>query len=454
MEASPDVIVAVATAPVPSGIGVLRLSGKGLDTLCQALSHRPLPPPRTTVVRSFYDQSGGLIDQGILIYFAAPASFTGEEVLELQTHGSPVVLHELQVHAQACGARLAEPGEFTLRAFLNSRLDLTQAEAVSDLIQAESRQAARSAARALKGEFTDAIHRMIDQLVDQRVFLESHFDFSDEDVPVYQHQGFIGALQSMVHQLEGMLRGVQRGLLLRRGKRVVLIGVPNVGKSSLLNRLTEEDHALVTPVPGTTRDIIRGYWVLDGIPLHLIDTAGIRATDDLVEQAGIQRTWAEAVQADIAMVVADIRQGMTQADREILEKLPDSINKILILNKLDLLPDDDSAEIAVRSVHPPGLQYFSVSAHTGVGIPLLKQGIMALLQLPEVDDVFMVSERHMALLHRAKESLGSALNQKGSEELLAEDLQAAHMALQKIVGREYASDDLLGDIFSRFCIGK
>lgn len=453
MEASPDVIVAIATAPVPSGIGVLRLSGHGLADFCQKLTHRSLPLPRLASLRYFYDCAGLAIDQGLLIYFSAPASFTGEEVIEFQTHGSPVVLHELQAHCLACGARLAEPGEFTLRAYLNNRLDLMQVEAVSDLIHAESRQAAISATRSLNGEFRLVVHEMINLLVDHRVFLESHFDFSDEDVPDYHHSSFVSSIQSMISRLEALMMGVQRGLLLRTGKKVVLIGVPNVGKSSLLNYLTEEDHALVTPIPGTTRDVIKGYWVLEGIPLHLVDTAGIRSTDDLVELAGIERTWKEASQADIALVVVDAAQGITADDRAILEKLPRDICKVLIINKIDLFLNFDP-DMPNWFVDEVGISaFFCVSARTGKGISELKRGIMKSLKVPDADDVFMVSERYLALLTRARDALSASLSGE-ADEMVAEDLQVAQRALQRVVGREYASDDLLGDIFSRFCIGK
>lgn len=455
MEPSPDAIVAIATAPLPSGIGIVRVSGQKLGALCQALTGNPRPAPRQATLRSFFDVSGQVIDQGLLLYFPAPASFTGEEVLEFQAHGSPVVLHELQAHALACGARLAQPGEFTLRAYLNHRLDLNQAEAVADLIHAESGQAAASAARALNGVFSREIEDILGLILHHRIFLESHFDFSDEDIPAYQQATFRDALVSLAERLARLMGGVKRGLLLRQGKKVVLVGVPNVGKSSLLNRLTEEDHALVTPIPGTTRDIIKGYLVIQGVPVHLIDTAGIRDTVDSVEQAGIQRTWQAALSADLVLIVADIRTGLTEDDRIILEKFPKSLCKLLIFNKIDAINQND-VKIDETSFSAFGAHLVKVSAHTGEGIEALKQGIIEALQMGRATDssAFMVGERHWDSLRRAHEAMISALNNNTLEEFLAEDLHGAQQSLLEITGREYASDDLLGEIFSKFCIGK
>ncbi len=450
-----DTIVAIATAPFPSGIGVLRVSGMHLDALCRRLTGQSLPEPRKAALRRFFDTSGSQIDEGLLLFFPAPNSFTGEEVLEFQTHGSPVVLHELQEHCLLSGARLAQPGEFTLRAYLNRRMDLNQAEAVASLIHAASRQAAASAAKALVGHYSEAVDALVSSLIEQRIYLESHFDFSDEeDVPVYRHQRFREALEGLAGRLDDLTGRVGRGLLMQQGKKAVLIGVPNVGKSSLLNAITEEDHALVTPIPGTTRDVIRGYLVLDGIPVHLIDTAGIRDTTDPVEMAGIARTWQEAMSADLVLVVVDVRHGLTEEDGDILKNIPAHVKKLLIFNKIDVVCGDLESEIQ-RERNPDSTGSLWVSARTGQGLDELKRCIRLALQFEDghSEEAFMVSERHLAALRLAREHILSAMKMD-VEEFVAEDLKLAQLALLKISGKDYAADDLLGDIFAKFCIGK
>ncbi|NDU87963.1 MAG: tRNA uridine-5-carboxymethylaminomethyl(34) synthesis GTPase MnmE [Ferrovum sp.] len=458
MELSPDTIVALATAPSPAGVGVLRLSGSNLADFSLALTGKPLPRPRFASLRPFYDSQGLMIDAGLLLYFSSPHSYTGEDVLEIHAHGSIAVLHALQEHCIVCGARLANPGEFTLRAYLNHKIDLNQAEAVADLIAAESLSAAHSAANTLAGVFSKEVHGIIDDLINIRVYLESHFDFSDEEDIAEHGQDeqriFKDNIRQVISRVDQLLENSAHGMLLRQGKTIVLIGSPNVGKSSLLNALTEEDHALVTPIPGTTRDLIRGHLVIQGIPLHLIDTAGIRETIDPVEIAGIDKTWQAIQSADIALIVLDIRFGLTVEDENLVNKLPHNLRQVFVLNKRDLLVPDDLSSTCEGIMFTTS---HAVSAKTGEGLAELKGalldwvgGDLAAQEAP----LILARERHIFGLKEARAHLMQALEVSSVNEFAAEDLRLAQNSLSSVGGTDFVADDLLGEIFSRFCIGK
>ena len=455
MESSPDIIVAQATAPIPSGIGVLRVSGRSMEALVRSLTGKGYPVARQASLRSFYNRAGDVIDHGLILYFPAPHSFTGEDVIELHAHGSPVVLQELQVHCLQWGARLANPGEFTLRAYLNNKIDLNQAEAVADLIHAESSQAARSAAMALSGRFSEVIHSMISDLTMLRVRLESDFDFTDEELPVFHEISFRSSLNHLLERLTRLVENSRQGALLREGKQIVLIGSPNVGKSSLLNALTEEDHALVTPIAGTTRDLIRGHMVLQGIPIHLVDTAGIRETEDLVELAGIERTWLAANKSDLALVVVDVRKGLTEDDRSLIGRLLPDQPKLVVANKIDLLSLECDAVSELRHSLAGVLPVVPVSAQTRGGLDVLKQEMLSGMDIGRSSEapLLLARERHIGILVQAMGHLQEALKTLESE-FVAEELRQTQLKLAQISGKEFAADDLLGEIFSRFCIGK
>ena len=455
MESSPDIIVAQATAPIPSGIGVLRVSGRSMEALVRSLTGKGYPVARQASLRSFYNRSGEVIDQGLILYFPAPHSYTGEDVIELHAHGSPVVLQELQVHCLRWGARLANPGEFTLRAYLNNKIDLNQAEAVADLIHAESSQAARSAAMALSGKFSEVIHSLISDLTTLRVRLESDFDFTDEELPVFHEISFRSSLNHLLERLTRLVENSRQGELLREGKQIVLIGSPNVGKSSLLNALTEEDHALVTPIAGTTRDLIRGHMVLQGIPIHLVDTAGIRETEDLVELAGIERTWLAANKSDLALVVVDVRKGLTEDDRSLIGRLLPDQPKLVVANKIDLLSPECDAVSELRHSLAGVLPVVPVSAQTRGGLDVLKQEMLSGMDIGRSSEapLLLARERHIGILVQAMGHLQEALKTLESE-FVAEELRQTQLKLAQISGKEFAADDLLGEIFSRFCIGK
>ncbi|WP_297449565.1 tRNA uridine-5-carboxymethylaminomethyl(34) synthesis GTPase MnmE [Ferrovum sp.] len=455
MESSPDIIVAQATAPIPSGIGVLRVSGRSMEALVRSLTGKGYPVARQASLRSFYNRAGDLIDHGLILYFPAPHSFTGEDVIELHAHGSPVVLQELQVHCLQWGARLANPGEFTLRAYLNNKIDLNQAEAVADLIHAESSQAARSAAMALSGRFSEVIHSMISDLTMLRVRLESDFDFTDEELPVFHEISFRSSLNHLLERLTRLVENSRQGALLREGKQIVLIGSPNVGKSSLLNALTEEDHALVTPIAGTTRDLIRGHMVLQGIPIHLVDTAGIRETGDLVELAGIDRTWLAANKSDLALVVVDVRNGLTEDDRSLIGRLLPDQPKLIVANKIDLLSPECDAVSELKHSLAGVLPVIPVSAQTRDGLDVLKQEMLSGMGIGRTSEapLLLARERHIGILVQAMGHLQEALRTLESE-FVAEELRQTQLKLAQISGKEFAADDLLGEIFSRFCIGK
>ncbi len=442
-----DTIAAVATAPGRGGIGVVRISGKSVASLAQSLLGKT-PTPRVATLSYFLDESQQPIDQGIVIFFPGPNSFTGEDVLELQGHGGPAVLQLLLQRCLSLGARLAEPGEFTRRAFINDKIDLAQAESVVDLIDAASAEAVRSAMRSLQGEFSRVINGLVDGLINLRMLVEATLDFPEEEIDFLEAAGAAKKLADLLQQLDYVLLTAKQGCLLREGIQVVLIGQPNVGKSSLLNKLTGEDVAIVTPVAGTTRDAIRQTIQIEGIPLHIIDTAGLRDTTDEVEIIGINRTWQAIAAANLALLVIDSAKGITGADALTLAKLPPGLDVIKVFNKIDL------QHMAPRIETSSAGTDIYLSAKSGDGISLLREHLLREAGWqPSGEGIFMARERHLRALLAARDSMLGANANWQHLELLAEDLRLAQNTLNTITG-EFGSDDLLGEIFSRFCIGK
>lgn len=396
----------------------------------------------------FCAADGSAIDRGIQLYFPAPHSFTGEDVLELQGHGSPVVLQALLERCRELGARLAEPGEFIRRAFLNDKLDLAQAEAVADLIDASTAQAARSALRSLSGEFSGQVHALVDQLIELRMLVEATLDFPEEEIDPLRDTDMVPRLDRLRSNLGALRARARQGSLLRTGLTVVLAGLPNVGKSSLLNRLAGEERAIVTEVAGTTRDALRETIQIEGIPLHIIDTAGLRDAAEEVERLGIERSWREIAKADIVLQIVDARGGVTPADHGIATQLPAGIERIVIENKCDLARQPAGRYEAQGQVH------LRLSAMTGAGISLLHDELLRVAGwVGHGEDVVLARERHLAALSEAGARLDVAADSTRQLEFVAEELRLAQAALASITG-EFSADDLLGTIFSRFCIGK
>ena len=443
-------IAAIATAPGRGGVGVIRVSGSNLLPFSLALSGKT-PPPRYATLADFKDADGVTVDSGIMLFFPAPHSFTGEDVLELQGHGGPVVMNLLLARCLDLGATLAEPGEFSRRAFLNGKIDLTQAEAVADLIDAATASAARSAVRSLQGEFSRAIHGLTDELINLRMLVEATLDFPDEDIDFLKAADAFGRLAQLQQKLGEIFERASQGKLLQSGLHVVLAGQPNVGKSSLLNRLAGDDLAIVTPIAGTTRDALRSTIQIEGIPLHIIDTAGLRETDDEVEKIGIERSWKEIERSDVVLLLVDARQGVSAADQAILARLPAGLKQITVHNKIDLA--GASAEIHGDE----NGSAISLSARSGEGIELLRQELLKIAGWHQTEDVFIARERHLRALAAAQGQIDAARRVVESSqpalELFAEELRLAQQSLGEITG-EFTADDLLGVIFSRFCIGK
>lgn len=455
-----DPIAAIATAPGRGGIGVIRISGPSLLPLAAALTTTAgatarQPKPRLAMLSDFLAGDGTVIDSGLLLYFPAPHSFTGEDVIELQGHGGPVVMQMLLARCLDLGARLAEPGEFSRRAFMNGKLDLAQAEAVADLIDASTTAAARSAVRSLQGEFSRAVHALTEELINLRMLVEATLDFPEEEIDFLEAANAFARLDTLREQLATVFARAGQGKLLQAGLHVVLVGQPNVGKSSLLNRLAGDELAIVTPVAGTTRDALRSSIQIRGIPLHVIDTAGLRETDDAVEKIGIERTWREIERADVALLLLDATSGMTAADTDIIERLPATLKRLTILNKIDLAASAMPATAACQQEE--GQTVIALSAKTGQGIEQLEQALLELAGWQQSEDVFIARERHLRALSLAQEHLEAAENAVRQPmpmlEFFAEELRLAQNALSQITG-EFTPDDLLGVIFSRFCIGK
>ncbi|MBI2785656.1 MAG: tRNA uridine-5-carboxymethylaminomethyl(34) synthesis GTPase MnmE [Legionella longbeachae] len=453
-----DTIVAIATPPGRGGVGILRLSGPKAYSIAICLNGNKTLKPRFATYCSFYSFSANqeknthgaeaLIDQGIMIYFKAPHSFTGEDVVEIQAHGSPVVLDMLSKACVYLGARLARPGEFSERAFLNDKIDLTQAEAIADLIQASSQTAARMALKSLQGEFSTKINQLNERIIYLRLYVEAAIDFPEEEIDFLNDGKVAHMLQEILNELNAIRAQAHQGVILREGLSVVIAGRPNAGKSTLINALAGRDIAIVTEIAGTTRDVMREHILLDDIPLHIIDTAGLRESNDVVEKEGIKRAWQELKQADCVLLVVDVNdleQHQCLAN-EIKSALPQEVPIVTVFNKIDTL--NQSSQIQHHSVY--------LSAKSGEGMDELKQMMKQVVGYQPNEGHFLARRRHLQALDETKNLLDTGqqqLSEHRAGELLAEDLRLAHQNLCEITG-EFSSDDLLGRIFSSFCIGK
>jgi len=449
--AANELIAAIATPAGRGGIGIVRLSGPDLSRVVEGIVGRPLTP-RVATSTDFVGAHGETLDQGLALYFPAPASYTGETVLELHGHGGPAVLAQILRRCLELGARLAQPGEFTKRAFLNGKIDLAQAEGVADLIDAATATAARAAARSLSGAFSAEVRALVEGLTELRMFTEATLDFPDEDIEFMQRSDASGKLAKLRERLDSIAARARQGSLLREGLDVVLIGQPNVGKSSLMNQLAGDDVAIVTPHAGTTRDAIRSSVEIRGIPLHIIDTAGLRESADPVERIGIERTWATIARGDLALIVTDARDPGADADAAIVARLPPSLRRIAVRNKIDL------AGIDPKRAALAGAEEVWLSAKTGAGVELLRDAMLAAAGVHEdMEGTFLARERHLHALRIAGTHLDEAAGHLQASppplELFAEELRGAQQALAAITG-DVSADDLLGVIFSRFCIGK
>ena len=435
----PDTIAAVATPSGRGGIGIVRISGPAVPQVAGVLIGT-LPRPRCVALCTIRDAQGEALDEGIALYFEAPNSYTGEAVLELQGHGGPVVTHAVLRAALDAGARMAEPGEFTRRAFLNGKMDLAQAEAVADLIDAASMEAARSALRSLGGEFSTAIVDLVAQLTELRALTEAMLDFPEEEIDSLHRRDAQARLSRVSAALSEVQAKSRQGSLLRSGVHVVLAGRPNVGKSSLLNRLAGEERAIVTPVPGTTRDALRESIQIEGVPIVIVDTAGLHASRNEVEQLGMERARSEMARADLILVVLDAANPMPPA-----EPLPVAGRRITVVNKIDLVPGAAAGKQG-DAIH--------LSAKTGAGLDALRAALLeAAGWSSRGESVFLARERHLRALELARTHLVAAAAQDAHWEFFAEELRLAQDALGRITGR-VSADDLLEEIFSRFCIGK
>jgi len=445
-----DTIAAIATAPGRGGVGIVRISGSKVAEISQAILGS-LPKPRYAKYGNFLTADKQPIDQGIALYFPNPHSFTGEDVLELQAHGGPIVLQWLLDRVVSLGARLAEPGEFSKQAFLNDKLDLAQAEAIADLIDASSQQAAKSALKSLQGEFSAQVNDLVEKLIRLRIFVEAAIDFPEEEIDFLSDGKVAKQLQDILDQLQQVFNSAQQGVLLREGMSVVILGRPNAGKSSLLNALSGKDSAIVTDIAGTTRDIIKEEIQIDGMPLHILDTAGLRESADKVEQIGIQKAWQAIADADRVLVILQASEKIEDEDQAILDKLPNQIPVTLIRNKIDLIALSPKVEQHQQQTT------IWLSAKHNLGIDLLKDHLKSTMGFSQTEEgVFMARKRHLEALSSALELVQTGqhqLNAFAAGELLAEDLRQAQNALSEITGK-FTSDDLLGRIFTSFCIGK
>ena len=449
-----DTIAAIATAPGKGGVGIVRVSGPKALAIAEKMVAFT-PTPRHAHFCSFYDESRQLLDEGILLSFPGPNSFTGEDVVEFQGHGGPVILDAVLQQCLAYGARMAKPGEFSEQAFLNDKLDLAQAEAIADLIDSASSQAAKNALRSLKGEFSSAVDSLVTQLIELRMYVEAAIDFPEEEVDFLSDGKVAGDLLTIQQTLDNVFRKAQQGSLMREGMHVVIAGRPNAGKSSLLNALAGRDSAIVTDIAGTTRDVLREHIHIDGLPLHIIDTAGLRDSPDAVEQEGIRRAWIEIEQADQILLVVDSSQSRSTRPEDIwpefVHKLPSTAHIIVVQNKCDL--SDIEPGLRAREPHT----VIALSAKEQAGIDALTQHLKQTMGYQDnVEGSFSARRRHLEALEQAQNYLKAGamqLQEHGAGELLAEDLRLAQLALGEITG-SFTPDDLLGKIFSSFCIGK
>lgn len=441
----------MATPPGRGGVGIVRVSGPKAQEIAQHVLGRTLEPRRAEYL-PFKDADNLIIDQGIALFFANPNSFTGEDVLELQGHGGPVVMDMLLNRVIQLGARLAKPGEFSEQAFLNDKLDLAQAEAIADLIDSASQQAARLALRSLQGVFSDQVHQVVEQCIQLRIYVESAIDFPEEEIDFLSEGNVAAQVEELKEQLQQVIDSAYQGQLLREGMTIVIAGQPNAGKSTLLNSLTGKESAIVTDIAGTTRDVLREQILIDGLPVHVIDTAGLRDSNDQVEQIGIQRAWAEIAKADRLLLVVDAAAGITDADQAIIDQLPEPRPPMTVIrNKIDL--SSQQPLIDSQALHPT----IQLSAKHGAGVELLRDHLKSCIGYQSSGEGgFMARRRHLDALNRAMQHIceGEAqLLAAAAGELLAEELRQAQESLNEITG-EFSSDDLLGRIFTSFCIGK
>jgi len=446
---TPDTIAAVATPPGRGGIGIIRISGSQVPAIAGQLlgTHTT---PRVAKLHAFTDAEGRVIDEGLSLFFPAPHSFTGEDVLELHGHGGPVVMDLLLARVLELGARQARPGEFSERAFLNDKLDLAQAEAIADLIDSSTEQAARAATRSLQGEFSSKVQVLVSALTELRSYVEAAIDFPEEEIDFLSDGEVQRRLGSVVDRLQQVRSQARQGCLLREGMNLVLAGQPNAGKSSLLNALAGNETAIVTPIAGTTRDVLREHIQIDGMPLHIIDTAGLRDSSNPIEQEGVRRAWAQIEQADRVLLIIDDQIGFSAEDQQVLDRLPRRLPHTLVYNKIDLgkRPAGIDTQKSATEV--------SLSATTGTGLDYLRSHLKEVMGYEEPGaGGFSARRRHLDALLRAGANLDNAQSclDAGAGELLAEELRLAQQQLCGITG-EFSSDDLLGEIFSSFCIGK
>jgi len=440
-----DTIAAIATPSGQGGVGIIRISGSKAPALAKIISGL-CPAPRYAHYGKFSDKNKTTIDSGLTLYFKKPFSFTGEDVVEFHAHGGPVVLDLLLKEILQYDVRPARAGEFTERAFLNDKIDLTQAEAIADLITADSEQAARAAMRSMQGEFSAIIHQLVEELIQLRIYVESALDFPEEEIDFLADDAIANKLEAVKQKLLQVKKSAQQGRLLKEGMTVVIAGKPNAGKSSLLNQLAGQESAIVTEIPGTTRDILREHIQIDGLPLHIIDTAGLRDSDDVVEQEGVKRARQAIEKADRILLMVDIKD----KEETLLESLPENIGVTTIFNKIDI--QDRQPEIMEGN----NTEIY-LSAKTGKGINLLKQHLKKCMGYQQkTEGQFIARRRHLDAIDNAEQHLKIAeinLHQLKAGELLAEELRFTQEALSSITG-EFSSDDLLGRIFSDFCIGK
>jgi tRNA modification GTPase len=449
-----DTIAAIATAPGKGGVGIVRISGPKVNQIAEAITTQPLTP-RMAHYGGFIDEGGDAIDEGIALLFPGPNSFTGEDVLELQGHGGPVIMDLLLRRVMQLGARLARPGEFSERAFLNDKMDLAQAEAIADLIEASSEQAARNAVHSLQGSFSNKINDLVEALIQLRIYVEAAIDFPEEEIDFLGDGRVAGDLISIIDKLEAVQRQAQQGAIMREGMQVVIAGRPNAGKSSLLNALAGRETAIVTDIEGTTRDVLREHIHIDGMPLHIIDTAGLRESPDEVERIGIERAWAEIEKADRILLMVDSTTSDSLDPHEIwpdfIDRLPDPSRVTLVCNKIDLSGKTEGL------LENNGQTVIGLSAKADVGIDTLKQHLKHCMGFTgSTEGGFTARRRHLDALERAHTLLLTGQDQlqgMGAGELLAEDLRQAQNALGEITG-DFTPDELLGRIFSSFCIGK
>ncbi|WMS86029.1 tRNA uridine-5-carboxymethylaminomethyl(34) synthesis GTPase MnmE [Pleionea litopenaei] len=454
MQKPSDTIVALATPPGRGGVGIIRLSGPDANKIAQAITLHELKPRHAHYTDFHLDQET-ILDQGIALFFPSPNSFTGEDVIELQGHGGPVVLDMLIRRTLELGARIANPGEFSERAFLNDKIDLAQAEAIADLIDASSEMAAKSAIKSLQGEFSLKVTSLVEELIQLRLYVEAAIDFPEEEIDFLSDGRVQQQLSDITESIDSLLSEAQQGAILRDGMNVVLAGRPNAGKSSLLNALAGKESAIVTDIPGTTRDVLKEHVQIDGMPIHIIDTAGLRESNDQVEKIGIQRAWNEISEADRLLLVVDSQEeDLNSLIKEVLSDLVKNVEQLppitVLQNKCDLVKKDP----AFSELEYPTI---TLSAKLGIGVDLLKQHLKSCMGFQSNNEgVFIARRRHITAIEKASSNLANATTQLlefNAGELVAEELRLAQQALSEITG-EFSADDLLGRIFSSFCIGK